>query len=234
VHKGELQLEGGEKLLYSLSVPEGAGEERAVLVLALHYGGEVTPYYGMGFLRYFALPAFGRLNAFIVAPDCPGRGWTDPRSEAALLALLDHALSEWPVDGERVVVTGFSMGGVGAWFMAARHPERFAAAIPVAGRPVGDPDPGVPLCAVHSRQDTVVDSEPAKQAIASLKAQGGTAEFILVSGPTHYQTPRFVEPTIEAVRWLERMWNPEGAHEAEKQSIYQSTDHPRGRSKPGK
>lgn len=206
LHEMELKLEGGEKLLYSLSVPERAGGESAPLVLALHYGGEVTPYYGMGFLRYFALPAFGRLNGFIVAPDCPGRGWTDPESEAALLALLDHALSEWPVDADRIVVTGFSMGGVGAWFMAARHPERFAAAIPVAGRPVGEPDPRVPLCAVHSRQDTVVDPEPAERAIESLKAQGCLAELILVSGPTHYQTPRFVEPTIEAVRWLERMW----------------------------
>jgi predicted peptidase len=203
----ELKLEGGDKLLYSLSVPETADGERAPVVLALHYGGEVTPYYGMHFLSYFALPAFGRLNGFIVAPDCPGRGWTDPASEAAVLALLDHALSEWPVDADRVVVTGFSMGGVGAWFMAASHPERFAAAIPVAGMPVGKPDPRVPVCAVHSRQDTIVDSEPAKLAIESLKARGGLAELIFVSGPTHYQTQRFVEPTIEAVRWLERMWN---------------------------
>ncbi len=233
VHEMELKLKGGERLLYSLSVPNRTGEESAPLVIALHYGGEVTPHYGMHFLRDFALPAFGRLNGYIAAPDCPGMGWTDPESETAVLALLDHALSEWPVDADRVVITGFSMGGIGAWFMAARHPDRFAAAIPVAGRPVGEPDPGVPVCAVHSRQDTVVDAGPAERAIEALKARGGIAEIILVSGPTHYQTPRFVQPTIEAVDWLKRMWNPEGVHEAEKPSIHESADDPRGRPKPG-
>jgi poly(3-hydroxybutyrate) depolymerase len=234
VYEKELLLESGEILPYSLSVPKLNDEESAPLVLALHYGGEVTPYYGMHFMKLFALPAFRRLNAVIIAPDCPGRGWTDSKSETALMELLDHALGEWPVDPDRVVVTGFSMGGIGAWFMAASHPKRFAAAIPVAGHPVGDPDPSVAVCAVHSRQDTIVELEPAERAIEALREQGGLAELVLVSGPTHYQTPRFVEPTMKAVLWLERIWNPEGSDEAEQDDILRSPEHPRRRPKPGR
>ncbi len=36
-------------------------------------------------------------------------------------------------DPVRLYVTGHSMGGVGTWGLIANHPEKFAAAIPVAG-----------------------------------------------------------------------------------------------------
>jgi poly(3-hydroxybutyrate) depolymerase len=207
LHEMELPLESGKAQRYSLYVPKIRQGENAPLILALHYGGEVTPYYGMHFLKVFALPAFRPLNCIIVAPDCLGRGWADPESEKAILALLDHAIKTWPVDPARVAVTGFSMGGSGAWFMAARHPEMFSAAIPVAGRPAGEPDPSVPIYAIHSRQDDVVELEPAQQAIEKLRAQGARAELEIISGPTHYQTPRFVVPLITAARWLNHIWS---------------------------
>jgi poly(3-hydroxybutyrate) depolymerase len=217
LHQLELGLDSGRSLRYSLYVPK-TGEGRQVpLVLALHYGGEVTPFYSTPFLKVFALPAFRPLKCMIVAPDCPGRGWSDPVSEAAVLELLDHAVASWPVDPERIAVTGFSMGGSGAWFMAARHPERFSAAIPVAGIPALDPDPAVPVYAIHSRQDEIVELAPAEQAIEKLLAKGGHAELVLIGGATHYQTPRFVVPLITAARWLEHVWS--GADYAEWERI---------------
>jgi len=207
LHEMALQLESGKIQRYSLHMPKIGEGEKAPLILALHYGGEVTPWFGMHFLKVFALPAFRPLKGIILSPDCLGRDWTAPESEEAVIALLDHAVKAWPVDPERVAVTGFSMGGSGAWFMAARHPERFSAAIPVAGRPSGEPDPAVPHYAIHSRHDLVVELEPVEQAVDKLRAGGGRAELAVVSGPTHYQTPRFVVPLITAARWLEHLWS---------------------------
>jgi predicted peptidase len=206
LHRETLPLENGQVLRYALAAPPREAGKGRPLVLALHYGGEVTPYYGMDFLRILVAPALRYLDAYIVAPDCPGQGWTDPASERAVLALLDHALQRWPVDPERVVVTGFSMGGVGTWFLAGRHPERFSAAVPVAGQPVGEPDVRVPVFAVHSRQDEVVEAGPTVAAIVGLRNRGGTAELLLVEGPTHYRTREFVGPLSRAVAWLEQVW----------------------------
>lgn len=68
---------------------------------------------------------------FIVAsPQCPsGERW----QEDSLLALLDDIIANYRVDTNRVYLTGLSMGGYGAWSLAARHPERFAAVAPICG-----------------------------------------------------------------------------------------------------
>ena len=96
LHEMELRLEDDKVQRYSLYVPKIREDEKAPLILALHYGGEVTPYIGMHFLKVFALPPFRPTNCIIVAPDCLGRGWTEPESEKAVMALLDHALNNWP------------------------------------------------------------------------------------------------------------------------------------------
>ena len=52
------------------------------------------------------------------------------RAAGVIPADVGHA-----VDMKRIAVTGFSVGGTGSWHFAAKYPERFSAAIPVAGRP---------------------------------------------------------------------------------------------------
>ncbi len=206
LYRMEMKLAGGEVQRYAVSVPQRQPGEAAPLVLALHYGGEVTPYYGLNFLEALVAPAFRDLDAFILAPDCPGRGWTDPRSERAVLALWEHALESWPVDPQRTVITGYSLGGIGTWHLAARHPEKWSAAVPVAGRPTEKLDRSVPIYAIHGRRDEVIDLKPTERAIKKLQAKGATAELVVVEGPTHYQTTRFVEPLSGAVGWLKQLW----------------------------
>jgi len=49
------------------------------------------------------------------------------------LDLVDAALEEYPIDPDRVYVTGLSMGGFGTWDAIQRRPKLFAAAVPVCG-----------------------------------------------------------------------------------------------------
>jgi predicted peptidase len=47
--------------------------------------------------------------------------------------LLDHLLVSEQVDEDRVYVMGLSMGGMATFDLLARHPDRFAAAVPICG-----------------------------------------------------------------------------------------------------
>jgi predicted peptidase len=66
----------------------------------------------------------------VVSPQCPeGQIW----SSEALLGLLDNVEKKLNVDTGRVYLTGLSMGGYGSWDLGLRHPDRFAAIVPICG-----------------------------------------------------------------------------------------------------
>jgi hypothetical protein len=46
---------------------------------------------------------------------------------------MDHVKKSYAIDERRVAIRGFSMGGAGAWHLAAHHPDVWAAAAPGAG-----------------------------------------------------------------------------------------------------
>ena len=207
-------LESEQAVRYSLSMPELEKGTRAPLVLALHYGGEVTPWVSMPFLEMLPGPAFEPLGAIIIAPDCPGRGWTDPRSERAALALVQLALDCWNADPARVVVTGFSMGGMGTWHLAARHPEIFSAAMPVAAGPADAPPVNIPLYTVYSRRDEIIAFDPIKKAVKEMKERGVNAKLVVLEdGPTHYNTAGFAPALRRGTKWLKKVWEQNSGKE---------------------
>ncbi len=191
--------------------------------------------YGRDFLALLVAPAFRELDAIIVAPDCPETHWTLPASERALLALIEHIRRARAVDSERIVVTGFSVGAMGAWFMASRHPDLFSAAVPIAGspvlRPVAEAFAGLeeaerflgsepvewpatlrqtPILAIHSRADELVPFALIDRAASSLRVAGGRIELIDLEGIGHFETPRYIEHLARAVEWLQGVWRGAG------------------------
>jgi predicted peptidase len=67
-------------------------------------------------------------------PQCLSNAWwPEPAMEARALAALDQAAKEFNGDPQRTYLTGLSMGGYGAWDIAAQFPERFAALAVVCG-----------------------------------------------------------------------------------------------------
>jgi predicted peptidase len=59
------------------------------------------------------------------------RGWNTIADE--LLAMIDNVLANHKGDPKRVYLTGLSYGGYGTWWIASKHPEKFAAIAPVVG-----------------------------------------------------------------------------------------------------
>jgi poly(3-hydroxybutyrate) depolymerase len=130
-----LQRTDATPVRYAISIPKGYSSSRPVpLVLALHFGGPPKGA-GMGLLTVLVGPALAELGAVIVAPDSLGGGWSTPENARAGMALMDAVQATYRIDPKRIVVTGFSMGGAGVWHFAGKYPDRFTAAVPVAGRP---------------------------------------------------------------------------------------------------
>ncbi len=69
-------------------------------------------------------------NFIVVSPQCPAGVWWD---DEGIGALLDEIATKHKVDGDRVYLTGLSMGGYGTWSYAMRNPGRFAAIVPICG-----------------------------------------------------------------------------------------------------
>jgi poly(3-hydroxybutyrate) depolymerase len=73
------------------------------------------------------------LDAFVVAPSGHGNAMYRDLGEDDVMRVLDWATRSYPIDLDRVTITGPSMGGIGTAAIAFRHPDRFAAAAPLCG-----------------------------------------------------------------------------------------------------
>jgi phospholipase/carboxylesterase len=206
-------LPGADTLRFTISVPEGieaaaAAGTRVPLVLALHFGGRVSPYMGGEYLDLLVDPALQDLGAVIVAPDAHARqGWS-PDDEARLIWLVEEIKKLYPIDPAKVALTGFSAGGGLAWRLANRHQDLFTAFVPVAA-PIREtpPEPWrIPIYVVHSTADRSVPVEPVQQYVAAQRAAGAPIELHTVDAIPHNRTNLFADPMSEAVPWLREVW----------------------------
>ncbi len=213
-------LVGSRFVTYGVLVPKtpapAAGHP---MIVALHFGTPegpgLSPYFGLGYVGQLVLPALQDLNAVIIAPDAPEAGWAHPGSEEAVLAVVADVKKRVAIDGQRTLVTGFSMGGSGAWFFAQTHPELFRAAIPMAAAPraEGD-DPAtatvapvkMPVYAIHSRADRTVPLDRVERGVKALQAQGGNVTLTLIDDIPHSMIPGFIEPLAAAMPWVTQVW----------------------------
>lgn len=72
----------------------------------------------------------------IISPSARGTStWYLGKGHADFLEVWDDAMASFPIDRDRVYVSGYSMGGWGSWFLGLVYPDRFAAAFPIVGPP---------------------------------------------------------------------------------------------------
>lgn len=212
-HRAEIDAGDAGTLRLSVAVPDLPAGQHVPLVIALHYApanfeGEIDPYYAEGYLQGLAEPGLRDLGAIIVAPDVPSGGnWLDANSRDVVLELIEAAKVAWPIDPDRVVVTGYSMGGIGAWYMADIAPNVFSAGIPMGAMPVGDFSGEVPLFVIHGANDTLFDLGEVEATVAFMQNNGARVQLIVAPGLTHTQATAYVPFLQGAVVWLEeKIW----------------------------
>ena len=196
---------------YTLVIPDGyTGEEPAPLVVSLHYGGEVTPFYGRGLLDSLIEPVLRELDAIIVAPDSAADNWANPVAEQHVLGLMDHIEAHYNIDSDKTLLTGYSMGAMGTWYLAPRHPERFKAALPMSGRPQSDSttlDWQTPMYIIHSTADELIPLELTETAVKQLQAKGASIDLVVVDEITHFEWSRFQPHLRAAIPWIHEAWD---------------------------
>jgi predicted peptidase len=207
-HHQKATLPSGKSLNYAIAVPEGYDPTNPVpLVIALHYGGQVTPYYGGEMLDLLYEPGLRELGAIVAAPDALGGDWITGQNEDAVLWLTRAIMNSYAVDPERVLLTGYSMGGQGTWYIAGRNQDLYTAAMPISGEAArGEVEWKIPVMVMHSLDDELMPFRQAEDLYIELKRQGANAELKVVTGVTHFETYRFVTPLRESVRWLQSVW----------------------------
>lgn len=195
---------------YALSIPDGYDRNKSFpFVLVLHWGGPAQPYRGRAVLSGLAMPALEKLGAIMAAPDCPENSWMTNRSENVMLELLDELEQYFKIDPRRRLITGYSIGAKGTWFMAAKHQERFSAAIPISTIPpdgVVQKSWGIPLYVIHSRDDELFPLASTQLVVEDLQGHGVRIELAVVEQLTHFDVAGFVKPLRDAVPWIETQW----------------------------
>jgi poly(3-hydroxybutyrate) depolymerase len=133
---------------YGLYVPPGwreAGSQKFGLVVALH-GLNGYPLRMLNVL--FGLEPYDdptKLSVtqkqqpapaapmFVVAPEGFGNSNYYGYGEQSVLEAMARVMERYRIDADRVYITGVSMGGTGAAAVPLHYPDRFAAAMPLAG-----------------------------------------------------------------------------------------------------
>ena len=125
----------------------------------------------------------------VLAPQCPnGEDWLNKSD--ILAALLDDVSEKYRIDQDKIYLTGTSMGGNGAWYLAGQHPEYFAAIAPLASSPTvptswNNQLISMPIWAFHGEKDPVCQLENDEAMINALRGQGGTPRFTILPGQGH-------------------------------------------------
>lgn len=207
-------LETGEAggLDYWLYAPSGA-RDGLPLIVYLHGGS------GRGddlelVMEAESLPKFLRdgdlaLSAYVLMPQLPSgeAGW-DGVTEG-LAELIDAVVEDCGADADRVSLTGHSMGGTGAFAVAAALPGRFSCVAPLSGsvrdtREMRAALADLPVWAIAGAQDDVVDPAAARDFLAALRAVNPDARYTEVEEAGHFDLPAraFLDEEIGLVRWL--------------------------------
>lgn len=152
---------GTAKYRYQVFIPRDYSRTKKwPVILALHGGGE---YGSDGFRQTNVGIATAirrneeRFPAIVIFPQSKADGtpgWQLEGGKAALAA-LDKTIREFRGDPKRVILTGYSAGGNGSWFLASQYPERFAALVVVCGfvSQFRSPSNGIVYPAISSEND---------------------------------------------------------------------------------
>lgn len=125
-----------------------------------------------------AVPPLSRTRADHEPPwpeEGPPLGWWV--YERDVLDMLDETLRSCRTDPDRVYLTGLSYGGFGCWHLAATHPGRFAAVVPICGAARAGALPAIakselPIWVFTGGRDPVVRPEWVLESAARLEAAG--------------------------------------------------------------
>ena len=177
---------------YVVSIPEDYDpkDEYPLLVFLHGSGSTETDMLGFPYLSpggMIEIGPFGR---------GPSNAFATPEAQTDIAEAIDDAIANYPIDTSRIILTGFSMGGYGAYRTFYETPGKFAAVAVFSGGPTlgrafaPDSDPpsfldeealepfsGIPVFIFHGEKDLNVSFDRTLEVVEKLKAAGARVEF---------------------------------------------------------
>lgn len=148
----------------------------------------------------------------------------ESNSAKLLMGLIGELKEAYQVDGNRVYLMGQSFGGYGTWDLITRHPETFAAAVPMcgAGSPVrADVIKDMPLLVLHGASDPTVPVSGSREMVDALQAAGSTTvTYLEYPGDDHYIQRRLFEQPELYLDWLFRQEKGNAASAPDVSGLY--------------
>lgn len=193
---------------YSLAIPFDYNEDTAYpIFVALHWGGNIDFQSGANFLHTFALEALEDFRGFLISPSCPeAAGWIHDNSESLIFGLINKIKTEYSIDNDKIVIGGYSMGGIGTWYYATAFSDSFKVAVPISSmppnyiRPIKDI---IPTYVIHGENDEVFSIQNVDDLIREVKTYGSIIRLVEIDNASHYETNKFINPLSESLDWIE-------------------------------
>jgi phospholipase/carboxylesterase len=210
------------ELLYTAHIPAGEGPHPTILLLH-GWGASAHDLLGLAPIlhggRALVLCPQGPL-AFQAGPGAIGYGWfplaagrpPEPEEVEAALAqvgrFLDAACERYPVDPKRLVMAGFSQGGVMAYQLALRDPERYAGLIAMSSWLPAEVAKAIPQQPGHALLPTLVVHGSSDPMIGIDRAYVSRDALLGLGVPTtfrEYDMGHEIRPEAlrELLAWLE-------------------------------
>lgn len=215
----------GDTLKYRFLFPDYSKDIKYPLVIFLHGSGERgsdnTAQLKWGVMNFATDQNMTLHPSFVIAPQCPlndswgGRDYDQKtfqfryrenptKSMQLLKQLIDEIINKFPVDINRIYITGLSMGGIGTFDAIIRYPDFFAAALPVCGG--GDIEKiksafKLPIWIIHGAKDASLDPRLSLNMYNSLADAGGNPGLSIYPEVGHFVwLHAYSDPLI--LQWL--------------------------------
>jgi len=156
-----------------------------------HIFGVPVRYGETGLQTLTTLPTLRDVGFLVACPFARGTMGYQGIAEQDVYDVLADVKRRYPVDEDRIYLTGASMGGGGALWLALTRPDIWAAVAPVCP----DPIPGtnelasnalnLPMRFFHGEQDPAVPAEVSRQWQRRLLTLGSPVEYIEFPGVRH-------------------------------------------------
>ena len=134
----------------------------------------------------------------------PSNAFTRDHAQEDIEEAIEAVIQSYPIDETRIILTGFSMGGYGAYRTFYEHPARYKALAAFSGQPDlgnlyfpggGHPNflddknlakfKGIPVFVFHGRQDMNCPFAVTKELVGKLERAGAKVEFVTEDGAGH-------------------------------------------------
>lgn len=177
---------------YWLYLPENMDEQKkypVILFLQGGYGSSPNPItskedgpakFAITDLDDAELAPYVKDSFLIINPHMkPGpkeqRQWA--QYDRILMKIVDDVVTAYGGDQSRIYLTGLSRGGHGSWGLLKKHPHRFVAVAPIAGRITCrsncDQISEIPMWIIHNTGDEIVEFTYAQNAVDHLETELG-------------------------------------------------------------